>query len=146
MGSDVRRKNEKGEKHEKREKQEKREKNEKAERGDITGIVVAGAALIWLGFAFFLEENGYIPTDIWGAYFIAGLGVIFILQGIVKYASGRYGLGAIVAGGVLAALGLAVIGDRALNHPISFWALILIGLGVFVLVAGISARRRAPRP
>ncbi len=135
-----------GEKSEKREKQEKREKNEKSQRGDITGIFAAGAALIWLGIAFYLEENRYIPSDIWGAYFILGLGAIFVVQGILIRASGRSGLGPVVAGVVLAVLGFAVIEDRALSHPLSFWALVLILLGVFILVAGIWGRRRAPRP
>ncbi len=145
-GAEFRRRGEKSEKREKQEKKEKGEKNEKSERGDITGIVAAGASLIWLGMAFFLEESGYIPRDIWGAYFMLGLGAIFVIEGIFIYATKHYGRGFIIAGGVLMILGFAIIEDRALSHPINFWALMLIVLGVFILVAGIWARRRAPRP
>lgn len=138
-----------GEKAEKREKQEKHEKEEKGEKGSsggMLGAVVGGLILIWLGTTFFLEQNGYLASNIWWAYFIAGVGVILILQGVVVYSRGHWGLGPTVGGAVLIFVGLSSIASVQLSFGTRLWPLLLVALGVFVLFVGIASRRRVPAP
>ncbi len=143
------RRGEKGEKHEKQEKQEKHEKNEKGEKGgggDVLGAVVGGLILIWLGATFYLEESGYLPGDIWWAYFLSGVGAIVILQGAVIYSRGRRGLGSVVGGGIAAFIGLTTIAAHEYGFQARVWPLLIVALGLFVLLAGIASRRRVPSP
>lgn len=132
---------EKGEKSEKREKGEKGEKNEKSR--DWTGSIVGGLILIWLGVTFYLSQTGYIGSGKWWAYFLIGLGIIFLVQSILRYIALRHrsqALGSLVAGLILTAIGFsAVIG-------IGGWWLLFIALGAVIIVIGIVAASRTPRP
>ena len=67
----------------------KHEKNEKGRGGDITGPLTGGLILIWLGVTFFLQQNGYIASDNWWAYFLTGIGAILIIQGAMRFAKSR---------------------------------------------------------
>lgn len=95
---------------------------------------------------FFLEQNGYLASDIWWAYFLSGVGVILILQGIAVYSMGRMGLGPVVGGSVLVLIGLSSIAASQFNLAARLWPLLLVVLGVFVLIAGVASRRRVPTP
>ncbi len=133
-------KREKGEKGEKREKEEKGEKGEKG--GDRSGAVVGGSILVWLGISLYLSQVNTIPGADWWAYFLSGLGVILILQGIVRRTrSGHPLTGSILGGAILLVIGLtSILGVRG------FWPLILVVIGAAVILSGINARRRSPRP
>ena len=138
-----------GEKSEKNEKQEKHEKNEKGEKGGsggFLGAVVGGLILIWLGVTFFFQQNGYLPSDVWWAYFLSGIGVILILQGVVIYSRGHRGLGSMIGGAVLLLIGMSAIATTQFSFPTTLWPLFLVAVGVFVLFAGITSRRRVPAP
>ncbi|MDA4128402.1 MAG: zinc-ribbon domain-containing protein [Thaumarchaeota archaeon] len=137
---------EKREKNEKREKHEKSEKGEKGRSGDLTGPVVGGLILIWLGVTFYLEQIGYLSSSIWWAYFISGLGAILVFQGVLMYSRGRRGTGPVIGGAILIFLGLTSIANYQFNFQGDFWPLILVALGVAVIVGGISSRRRVPSP
>jgi hypothetical protein len=132
-------KQEKGEKHEKGEKGEKHEKG-----GDRSGAVIGGLILIWLGVSFYLAQRATFAWADWWAYFLSGLGVIIIVSGLVRYVDtgGRYPLtGSLIGGGVLTVIGLAGLMDWG-----DIWYLILIIIGAGVIVSGLTARSRAPRP
>ncbi len=134
---------EKGEKHEKR---EKNEKNEKGGRSSMLGALVIGSILIWLGITYYLEQNHYLPSDIWGEYFLAGVGVVLILDGLVLY-SRRHAWLAPLAGGTCAlVLGASSIAARQFNFSQSVWPIIIVALGICVIALGIGARRRVPKP
>jgi hypothetical protein len=135
--------------HEKHEKGEKHEKNEKAEKGGgggMLGPVVGGLVIIWLGTTFYLEQNGYLASDIWWAYFLSGIGVILILEGVVIYSRGHIGLGPVVGGAVLLFAGVSSIATSNFRFQTQLWPLFLVGIGVLVLVGGIFSRRRVPAP
>ena len=132
---------EKGEKREKQEKGEKGEKNEKSR--DWTGSIVGGLVLIWLGITFYLSQTGYISSGKWWAYFLIGLGVIFLIQSILRFVSLRHrsqAMGSLVAGLILTAIGFSVV------MGIQGWWLLFIALGAIVIVIGIVAASRTPRP
>ncbi len=134
---------EKGEKHEKR---EKHEKGEKSAGGGMLGAVVAGLILIWLGFTFFLEQNGYLARDIWWAYFIAGVGIVLVLEGVLIYTRGHIGIGPVIGGAILLFGGLSAITTNNYRYESQLWPLAIIIIGAIVLVAGFAFRRRVPKP
>ncbi len=136
------------EKHEKREKDMQRnEKYEKREKGgDRSGPLVGGGILILLGIILYLTLTTpriIAPSDIW-SYFLAGIGIILIGQALFRYATSTHkgAANGSLFGGVI----LLAIGAGAIFGAGNFWPLLLIAIGVIIIVAGISARSRAPRP
>ncbi|MDA4118218.1 MAG: hypothetical protein OK455_07730 [Thaumarchaeota archaeon] len=98
--------------------------------------------LIWLGLTFFLQENGYIPSSDWWAYFLMGIGAILILQGATRYSvSRRPFVGSFIGGAVLLVIGFSFIQGFA-----NLWPLILVVIGVAIMLSAISGRRRRPNP
>ena len=143
----AKRKNETGEKDEKKEKNEKGEKAEKgSQRGGYIGAVIGGLVLVWFGISFFLQENSYLPSNTWWAYFLVGLGLILVFDGLLRYAEGRYGLGPIIGGAVVAAIGISSIAQLEWNVKAELWPFVFIAIGVVVLVGGITARGRVRNP
>jgi hypothetical protein len=132
------------ERYEKYEKGEKQtEKGEKGRGGGFIGPIIGGSILIWLGITFYLEQIGYLPPADWWAYFIAGLGAIIIIQGLLGYARYRIPyVGSFIGGAILLVIGLAFISNFAAN----VWPLILVVIGVALLVSSLTARRRRPSP
>ncbi len=137
---------EKQEKQEKHERQEKAEKNEKGSPANRLYALVGGAVLIWLGITWYLQQAGYLPSDIWGDYFLAGVGVILILDGIVIYSRRGAGLAPLAGGACALVLGAGAIVARQFNFSQDVWPLVIVALGVCVIILGVSARRRAPKP
>ena len=135
-----------GEKAEKHEKHEKGEKGEKSGWRGMLGAGVAGLILIWLGTTFFLEQNGYLPSDIWWAYFISGTGIVLILEGVAIYSRGHYGLGPIIGGAVLLFGGVSAITTANYTIETELWPLVIVFIGAVVIVTGIIFRRRVPTP
>lgn len=135
---------EQSEKHEKHEKQEKGEKREKHEKGGtMGGAFVGGSILIWLGITFYLQNIGYLASDIWWAYFILGIGVILIVDGLAGAIRKHPGyLGLLIGGAVLGFLGLSSI----LSLWQNLWPLFIVLLGAAVIVGGLASRRRSPTP
>ncbi len=132
------------ERYEKYEKGEKQtEKAEKGRGGGIIGPIIGGSILIWLGITFYLEQIGYLPLADWWAYFVAGIGAIIIIQGLISYAMYRVPyIGSLIGGAILLVIGLAFISNFAAN----LWPLILVIIGVALLVSSLTARRRRPPP
>ncbi len=91
-----------------------------------------GLILILLGILFLLATQHVIHWYDWWAYFLLGLGAIFILDFIIRSvtAHGRpVHNGKLVAGAILMAIGAAHIFGM-----VSWWPLILIAIGVSLLV------------
>src|SRR4030065_1449269 len=88
--------------------------------------ITGGLILILLGVLFLMSEMGRVSWTDWWAYFLVGLGAIFLLEGLIRAfaAEGRRGAG----GRLVAGLILVVIGG---SHLIGFeeWgALGLLGV------------------
>ncbi|MGD0330685.1 MAG: zinc-ribbon domain-containing protein [Nitrososphaeria archaeon] len=132
---------------EKREKQEKREKGEKTEKGggsgDRSGPIVGGLILIWLGIVFYVIQVGYVTGSYWWSYFLIGIGVILLVQAVIRYATHnrRSATGTMIAGFILLIIGLA--GASGISN---WWFLILIAIGIWVIASGVTAARRNPKP
>ncbi len=137
-----------GEKTEKQEKQEKREKGERNEKGekdqDGAGPLTGGLVLIWLGITFFLATSNYIIWSSWWAYFLLGLGIIFLLRAAIVYASNkRKGL---IIGPAIAGTVMIVVGLASILNVTNWWWLIPIALGIGIVVMALRERSQNPRP
>ena len=136
------------EKHEKAEKQEKREKSEKQEKGrggDLAGALTGGLVLMLLGILLYYAAIGGTPityANFW-QYLIIGIGVILLIQGIIRYGErGTLYFGSFMGGAIMIIIGLAFISSNNLN----LWPLILVVLGVAAIISAFTARRRIPVP
>jgi len=101
--------------------------------------LTGGLILILLGVLFLLTEMGRIGWENWWAYFLVGLGGIFLLEALIRAFSpeGRKG----ISGKIIAGLILAVIGGAHIIGFEEWWPLILIAVGVGVLVSGFIRRK-----
>ncbi len=130
------------EKHEKREKGEKGEKREKGKEGDISGALLGGAILVWLGVSFYLQQIGRLPADLWWAYFLFGIGALLVLRGILLYSRGWHYTGSIVGGVVLMFIGFVSV-ERL---QLTYWPLILVIIGAAIIFTGLTGRKKVPKP
>jgi hypothetical protein len=75
----------------------------------------------------------------WWAYFLVGLGAIFVLEGVLRGFSveGRRGM----AGRLIAGFVLAIIGGSHLLGFEEWWPLVLIAVGVIVLFSSFLEKR-----
>ncbi len=97
--------------------------------------IFAGLLLILLGVLLFLAAQGYITWDRWWQYFLIGLGLILIIDSLIRYqreSSRGFSVGRIVAGIILIGIGTAF-----LFYVVSWWPLILVAIGIAILVGGI---------
>jgi DNA-directed RNA polymerase subunit RPC12/RpoP/vacuolar-type H+-ATPase subunit I/STV1 len=138
-------KNEKGEKNEKDSRGEKSEKGEKNEgSGAMWGAVMGGLIILWLGVTFLLRQSNYIANNQWWNWFIAGLGVIVILRGIMLYiqTSNWRASSGLIIGGVIVAL----IGVGSYLGLADWWALLIILVGAWIIINAFMSKSRHPRP
>lgn len=133
------------EKREKSEKGEKEEKHEKEEKSsDRTGPFVGGLILIWLGISFYLVQTHYFGWTEWWPYFIMGIGVVLIVQAVIRYSTLRSrgpAMGPLIGGTALLIIGLAGIAGME-----DWWPFVLIVIGAVIILAGVTARARTPKP
>jgi uncharacterized Zn finger protein (UPF0148 family) len=123
--------------------QQKQERMEKGGTGFTIGPIVGGAILIWLGISFYLEQIKYFASGNWWAFFIAGLGFIIMLQGVLLYSRlHRAVIGPFLAGGILVLIGVAFFYSSFGN----LWPLLLVVIGIAIVASAFVARRRTPNP
>ena len=121
-----------------RHRDEKDEKNEKQE--DRYGAVIGGLIVTWLGVLLLLNNQNMIRGGGFGGYFLMGVGVILIFRGLLalqETGSTDESLGHFIGGGVL-----VVIGGGITFNIQDWWAILLIGLGLIIVLRGFTARNR----
>ena len=109
------------------------EENKREKKQDSFHKVTAGLILILLGTLFLLTTLRYLSWADWWAYFLLGLGAIFIFEVVVRTASPGERIritGKLVAGVILIVIGAAHIFGLA-----SWWPLILIAVGLAMIVS-----------
>lgn len=90
-----------------------------------------GLVLILLGIVLFISFQGWITWGEWWQYFLIGLGLIFLIESLVRYTNREYRrprFGRVIAGLVLIFVGLAFLLGFG-----KWWPLILIVVGLAVL-------------
>jgi cation transport ATPase len=133
-------KEEKEEKEEKgREEKEEKGKEEKWRRDPLSGVVF-GLIVIAVGVLFLLASQETIDWDDWWAYLLLTIGAIFIFEVVLRSIMPAYRKpisGRLIAGIILLAIGAANIYSVA-----SWWPLIIIGGGVFILFNALFRSRK----
>jgi hypothetical protein len=107
------------------------------QRNPLKGLI-PGLILVLLGSLLFLANRGTLDWGSWWQYFLVGLGIIFILDGIIHYFSSERGWanwGKFIPGVVLLLVGLAFIFSFT-----EWWPMILVGIGIMLLL-GLFFRR-----
>jgi hypothetical protein len=97
--------------------------------------VTGGLILILLGTLFLLAQMDKISWGSWWAYFLVGLGAIFLVTGIAGMA-GRHGTGGRMIAGVV----LIVIGGAHIIGVSVWWPYLLIGIGAALLISAFFRR------
>jgi hypothetical protein len=128
------------------EKAEKNEKDEKDEKGedDRYGPIIGGLIITWLGALLLLQNQNMIHGSDFGGFFLMGIGVILLFRGLLaiqETGSFDQGFGYLVGGAVVALIGAGITYNLR-----NWWAFILIGLGLVIVLRGFIDRGRNPIP
>jgi len=133
---------------------EKHEKEEKGDEGggmeekwvrDPLGTAMSALIIIWLGVTMLLAnlDLGLIGWGDWWAWFLLGIGGIFILEAIVRLVVPDYRRP--VGGKIIAGVVLLIIGASGTFLPFDFdqlWPLIPIAVGLAILFGGLFKWKR----
>jgi hypothetical protein len=117
-----------------------RSSEEKKDKHDPFSGMTGGLILILLGVLFLLVTMDYISWGGWWQYFLMGLGVILILEAIIRSASPSYRKD--VSGKLIGGVVLIFIGGSFIIGWSNWWPLILIALGVGILLSSFWKAKR----
>ncbi len=123
--------------------QKREEVQEKNNKGEVKGNkrdpysgIFGGLILILLGVLFLLATMDVISWADWWAYFLVGLGGIFIIEFIFRSVTAAYRhqhRGKLVVGIVL-----LIVGGAHILGMVSWWPLILIAIGVIIVFTSLK--------
>jgi len=105
---------------------------------DRLGAVFSGLVLILLGITFYMASTGIIGWKEWWAYFLAGLGGIFLIDAAIRSVVPEYKRP--VSGRVFVGLLLLAIGGFQILGIMTWWPLILVVFGVWLIFKGLTRR------
>lgn len=118
---------------------ETQEEGEKPMEGkhqhDHISRITGGLILIVLGVLFLLATFDYISWGDWWAYFLVGLGIILIIDVVIRSAAPEYRqdpTGKLIGGVVL-----IIIGGAFIFGFTRWWPLIIIAVGVVVIFTSL---------
>ena len=130
----------------KEEREEGRGGTEEKWTRDPLGSAIGALILIWLGVTLFLANLGtlaWIQWENFWAWFILGIGAIFILEVLIRLTVPEYRRpigGRLIAGVILLAIGASF---TFLPFDIGkLWPLIIIAIGLAILFGGLFRPRR----
>ena len=123
-----------------RRRDEKRDEGmeEKWRRDPISGVVF-GLIVLVLGVLLTLAARNVISWDDWWKYFLIGIGVVFLIEVLIRYLNRAYRrpiFGRFVAGLILICVGAASIGGFG-----TWWPLIIVAIAVAILVRLLLFRK-----
>jgi len=100
---------------------------------DYSPKITGGLILILLGVLFLMSEMDRISWADWWAYFLVGLGVIFLIEALLRSfsAEGRKTVGGRLVVGPI----LIVIGGSHLLGLEHWWPLVLIVVGAGIVIS-----------
>ncbi|MCQ5377715.1 MAG: zinc-ribbon domain-containing protein [Candidatus Methanomethylicia archaeon] len=110
---------------------------------DRTGPFVGGGILIWLGITFYLATIEYLSWAIWWAYFICGIGLILVFQGIVHFIQGAYRekiTGPIIGGSILFLVGAFFISAFSFGIG-NWWPFLFMFIGIIIILTAVLVKR-----
>jgi len=124
--------------HEGRDEKERGEGFDEKWQRDPIGAAMGGLILILLGLVLFAATQGWVQwRDFW-AYFLVGLGLIFLVEVAVRFAMPEYRRP--IGGRLVTALILIAVGLGGIFGFAQLWPLILIAIGLAILIRGLLWR------
>jgi uncharacterized membrane protein YjjP (DUF1212 family) len=102
---------------------------------DPISPITGGLIVVWLGVVFLLRNMGFLYWRNWWAYFILGIGVILILESIIRSAIPQYRCG--VAAKLIVGIILFTVGGIFIYGARDWWPLIIIAVGLFIIFGTI---------
>ncbi|MBN1352177.1 hypothetical protein JXJ21_22450 [candidate division KSB1 bacterium] len=113
-------------------------------KNDPVARIFTGIIIIWIGVSFLLKTQNLIDAADWWAYFLIGLGIILVVEVVVRFARPEYHRP--VAGRLIAGVALIAIGSSGIFDLEEWWPLILIAVGVVVLLGGLNKTHQDSPP
>ncbi len=113
---------------------------EKKHKNDPLSGMTGGLILILLGVLFLLTTMDYISWGDWWKLFLMGLGVILILEAIIRSVSPSYRKD--IRGKLIGGFVLIFIGGSFVIGWSNWWPLILIAVGVGILLSSLWKAKR----
>ena len=100
--------------------------------------IFGGLIVVAIGLSFFLAANNVISWEKWWAYLLVFLGIIFVLDAVVRNLKLQERLmgSRFIAGVILLILGLSFIFSLR-----NWWPLILIAAGLLIIIKGMMSSR-----
>lgn len=122
---------------------EQGEQNDKIRKHqkDLISSISGGLIVILLGVLFLLVTMDYLGWSNWWTYFLVGIGVILIIEAIVRSALPQYRYG--VLGRLIGGIVLIAVGAGSIYGLGNWWPLILIGVGIAVIIGALFGVRRS---
>jgi CDP-diglyceride synthetase len=116
------------------------ENEEEKHMHDPWSRVTGGLILILLGILFLLATMDVLSWGIWWAYFLCGLGVIFILEAVLRSGSPEFRQH--ITGRLIAGVILMFIGGSFIFGVTNWWPFILIGVGVALVISTLWTQKK----
>jgi FtsH-binding integral membrane protein len=114
---------------------EMRGEERRKKRNDPVSGITGGLIVILLGVVLLLTTLDYVSWGDWWAYFLLGLGIILILDGLIRVSSRAYHqqtTGKFIGGAVL-----IIIGGANIFGMFSWWPAILIVVGAIIVISSL---------
>lgn len=110
------------------------------EHRDALGRIFFGLIIIWLGISLFLRrlDYFYFGNGEWWAYFLFGVGIIFLVEAVVRSIRVKYerlSIGKTIAGIILIAIGAGNIYNLE-----NWWPFILIVMGIIIIISNLRQK------
>jgi len=105
---------------------------------DPIGAATGGLVLILIGLVLFAANQGWVQWGDFWAYFLVGLGLIFLVETAIRFAMPEYRRP--VGGRLVVALVLIAVGLGGIFGFTRLWPLILIAIGLGILIRGLLRR------
>lgn len=112
----------------------------KKHKHDPFSGLTGGLILILLGILFLLTTMDYLSWSNWWQYFLLGLGAIMILEALIRLIAPRAEKS--VSGKLIGGSILLIIGASFVYGLVTWWPLILIGVGIIIIVSGFVKSKR----
>jgi hypothetical protein len=105
---------------------------------DPLGGILFGAIVILAGVLLFVDHQYYLEGG-WFWWFLAGIGVIFLIEAMVRYAMPEYRRP--IGGKLVAAVILLAIGASNIYGLEDWWPVLIIVAGIVIIFYGLQARK-----
>jgi asparagine N-glycosylation enzyme membrane subunit Stt3 len=107
---------------------------------DHIPAILGGVFLILLGVLLFLASQGILAWDKWWQYLIIGIGIILLIDSLIRYqkeSSAGFRIGRLIAAIILIGIGVAF-----LLGNITWWPLVIIVVGVAIIIGALMRPRQ----